>query len=216
MRLVSTYSQVGSTLYACKGVHWWQLNGSPTRHELDVASTSSVVSWFSCWVLCTWIEHTYPEFWLMANISMSVVITSSNLDDQKSGVVTHREGPTLTPMSGWNGLEEIEAFGSTSSHSPSWSPVRNQIYDCPETWYCLEIQVISTKYGELHHHPTHLAGASCERHALRWQIWPNRSSNDGPRPGHPVLWKVIFRRRTELELGMRCHVHAIRGHQLGW
>ena len=64
--------------------------------------------------------------------------------------------------------------------------------------------------------PTHLVGVSCGRHALRWQIWPNRSSSDGPLSSHPVLWKVIFGRRTELGQGMRCHVHAIGSHQLGW
>ena len=77
----------------------------------------------------------------MANISMSMAARSSDLDDQKSGVVIQREGHTL---SGQNGPAQTEAFGSASSHSPSQSPVRKQTPDCPETQYCLEIQVIST------------------------------------------------------------------------
>ena len=91
----------------------------------------------------------------MANISMLMDARSSDLDDQKSGVVTQVEGTALTPPSGWNGLEETEAFGSTLSHSPAQSLVRKQTPDCPETWYCLEIQVISTKDQETILPPPH-------------------------------------------------------------
>ena len=83
-------------------------------------------------------------------------------------------------------------------HHPSlwWG---NQHPNCPETQYCLEIQVISTEDGgTTPPSPTCLAGTSCGRHGPRWQIWPNRSSSDWPRLGHPVLWTVVFRRRTEL------------------
>ena len=52
---------------------------------------------------------------------MLMAARSSNLDDQKSGVVIQTEGLNLTPLSGQNGLEETEAFGSGSSHSPSQS-----------------------------------------------------------------------------------------------
>ena len=98
----------------------------------------------------------------MANISVLMAARSSDLDDQKSGVVVQTEGLNLTPLSGWNGLEETEAFGSASSHSPSQSLVRKQMPDCPETMYCLVIQVISTKMRELHYHP-HMPG--------RYQLW---------------------------------------------
>ena len=76
---------------------------------------------------------------------MSMAARLSDLDNQKSGVVIQTEGHTHTPLHGQNGLEEMEAFGSASCHSPSQSPVRKQTSDCPEIWYCLEIQVISTK-----------------------------------------------------------------------
>ena len=76
---------------------------------------------------------------------MLMATRSSDLDDQKSGVVAQTEGPTCTPPSGQNGLEETEAFGSTSSHSPSQSLARKQTPDHPETQCCLEIQGISTK-----------------------------------------------------------------------
>ena len=81
----------------------------------------------------------------MATVSMSMAAKSSGLDDQKTGVKIQTEGHTHTPPSGWNGPEETEVFGSTPSHSPSQSPARKPIPDHHETWYCLEIQVISTK-----------------------------------------------------------------------
>ena len=64
-----------------------------------------------------------------------------------------REGHTLTPPSSQNGPEHPEAFGSAPSQSPSQSPVRKP--DCNETWYCLEIQVISTKEGRVTPPPSH-------------------------------------------------------------
>ena len=81
----------------------------------------------------------------MANISVSMPTRSSDLDDQKPGAIVQTEGHTLTPPSGQNGPEETEVFGSTSSHSASLSPVRMQMPDCPETLYCLEMQVFLIK-----------------------------------------------------------------------
>ena len=57
----------------------------------------------------------------MATVSMSMATRSSNLDNQKSRVNIQTEGHTITPPSSQNGPEETEAFGSTSSHSPSQS-----------------------------------------------------------------------------------------------
>ena len=80
---------------------------------------------------------------------------SSDLDDQKSTVNIQTEGHTLTPPRSWNGPEEMEAFGSAPSHSPSQSPVRKPTAKCPGTWYCLEIQVISTEDGGTTPPPLH-------------------------------------------------------------
>ena len=81
----------------------------------------------------------------MATVFMSVATRLSNLDDQKPGINTQTEGHTLTPPNSQNGPEDPEAFGSTLSHSPSHSLARKPTPDWPETQYCLEIQVTSTK-----------------------------------------------------------------------
>ena len=101
----------------------------------------------------------------MATVSMSMATKSSNLDDQKSGVNVQTESHTFTPPSGQNGPEVTEMFGSAPFPSPSQSLARKPTPDHHETQYCLEIQVISTKEGELHHHP-HMPG----RHQL-WKTW---------------------------------------------
>ena len=81
----------------------------------------------------------------MATVSMSMDARSSNLDGQKSGVNTQAEGHTLTLPSSQNGPEDPEAFGSVPLSSPSQSPARKPTPVWPETWYCLEIQVISNE-----------------------------------------------------------------------
>ena len=79
----------------------------------------------------------------------------SNIDNQKTGANIQTEGHTLIPPNAQNGPEEIEAFGSTPTHSPSQSPVRKPTPDCPGMWYCLEIQVISTEDGGTTPPPPH-------------------------------------------------------------
>ena len=84
-----------------------------------------------------------------------MAIKSSALEDQKTGVNIQTEGHTLTPPSGQNGPEDIEAFGSTPSHFTI--PVSSEGTNTwpPETWYCLEIQVICTKDGGTTPPPPH-------------------------------------------------------------
>ena len=91
----------------------------------------------------------------MATVFMSMAAKLSDIDDQKSGVILQTEGHTLTPPSGQNGPENPEAFGSTPSCSPSQSPARKLTPDWPKTWYCLEIQVISTEDERVTPPPPH-------------------------------------------------------------
>ena len=122
----------------------------------------------------------------MATVSESMATKLSDLDDQKSGGNIQTEGHTLTPPSGQNSPEETEAFGNTTSHSPSQSWVRKPAPDHPETQYCLEIQVISTEDWGMTPPLAHLAGTSCGRHGPRWQVWPNRRVVTDP------SWAVCF------------------------
>ena len=86
---------------------------------------------------------------------MSMATRLIGLDDQKPGVNIQTKGHTLTPPSSQNGPEDPEAFGSTPSHSPSQSSARKPTPDWPETQYCLEIQVTSTKDGGVMPPPLH-------------------------------------------------------------
>ena len=145
----------------------------------------------------------------MATAFVSMATRLSDLDNQKPGTNIQKEGHTLTLPSGQNSPENPEAFGSVPSQSPARKP------DCHEPWYCLEIQVISTKDESSTTSISCMAGANCGRHGVRWQSWPNRSHSDRPRLGHPVVWVTVIR-RTEFGQGMRHHVYAVRHHQLGW
>ena len=80
---------------------------------------------------------------------------SSDMDDHKSGTTTQTEDQTLAPPNDQYGPKETEVFGSTPSHSPSKSLVRRPKPDCPETWYCLEIQITLTEEEELPYHLPH-------------------------------------------------------------
>ena len=91
----------------------------------------------------------------MATVFMSMATRSSDLDDQKPGIKIQTEDHTLTPSSGQNGPEDPEAFGSTPSHSPSWSPAKKPTPDWPETQYCLEIEVTSSEDERVTPPPPH-------------------------------------------------------------
>ena len=143
---------------------------------------------------------------------MSMAAKSSDLDDQKTGVNIQTEGHTLTPPSSQHGPEETETLVAPPPihhHSPSEKPTPDHPWTlvlfgntCDLYW----------RQGNYTTTPTCPAGASCGRHGLRWQIQLNRSSSDWPRLSCLALWVPIFRRRTELGWGARCHVHAVRSH----
>ena len=79
----------------------------------------------------------------MATVFVSMATRSNDLDKQNPGTNIQEEGHTLIPPSGQYSYEDPEAFGSTPSQSPSQSLARKP--NCPETLYCLEIQVVSTE-----------------------------------------------------------------------
>ena len=66
---------------------------------------------------------------------------SSNLVDEMSGANLQVEGHTDLPSQSAKDPWEPEALDSSPSHSPSWSPAWRPLSSCPNTKYCLEIQV---------------------------------------------------------------------------
>ena len=88
----------------------------------------------------------------MTTVLVSMATRLSDLDDSEPEIKIQTEGHSLTLT---NGQENPEAFGSVPSHSPSWSLARKPTPDQPETQYCLEIQVVSTKDNKVIPLPSH-------------------------------------------------------------
>ena len=107
------------------------------------------------------------------------------------------EGHTLTPLNSCNGPEEMKASGSTPSHSPSLSPVRKQMPDCPDTWYCLEIQVISSKDGG----PTPLPPHVLQVPVVEDMLWDGKSGLTEVVVIDPG-WAILYYGRQSLGEGL--------------
>ena len=71
--------------------------------------------------------------------------TWSDLGDRTSGANLLMEGHVDVPSQSAEGQWESEALGSSPSCSLSWSPARRPPSDCPNTKYCLKIQVTLTE-----------------------------------------------------------------------
>ena len=152
-----------------------------------MANANPVVSSFSCMGHCAQTEWIYLEFQFTATVSMSMTTRSSDLDDQKSRVNIQTKGNILTPPSSQNGPEETEAFGSALSCSPSQSPARKLTPDWPETWYCLEIQVISTKDGRMTSPPPH----AWQVPVVEAMVWDGKSGLTEEVVTGP-FWAILF------------------------
>ena len=140
----------------------------------------------------------------MTTVFMSMAARSSNRDNFEPETKIQIEGHTLTPTGGQNGPEDPDAFGSTPSHSPSWSTARTPAPNWPETWYCLEIQVVSTEDDKATPPlTTCMATTDSGRYGLWRKNQPNRSHSDWPRKGYLVLWTLFIRRRTEFGQSLR-------------
>ena len=107
---------------------------------------------------------------------------SCDLDDQKSGATVQTEGHTLTLPNGQIDPEEMEASGSTPSHSPSqisgeeanaWLPWDSVLFG--------NSSYLNQRWRNYTTTSTCLAGTHGRRHASRHQIWPHRSGCDRPR-----------------------------------
>ena len=70
---------------------------------------------------------------------------SSDLGNRTPGANPQMEGSVDVPSQSAKDLWELEALGSSPSHSPSWSPARRLPSSCPNTKHCLEIHVTLTE-----------------------------------------------------------------------
>ena len=76
---------------------------------------------------------------------MSMAAKSSNLVEEKSGASLQANGQAEEPTLGAKDLQESEEDDISPSCSPLWSPAWRLLSGCPNTKYCLEIQVTLTE-----------------------------------------------------------------------
>ena len=86
---------------------------------------------------------------------MSMAAKLSNLVDETSGANLQMEGHMDVPSQSEKDLQELEGWGSSPSHSPSWSPARSLLSSCPNTKHCLEICVTLTEESVAVPPPSH-------------------------------------------------------------
>ena len=107
-------------------------------------------------------------------------------------------GPHPNPPSSQNGPEDPEAFQSTPSQSPSQSLVRKP--DCPEIWYCLEIQVISTEDKRAAPPPAHVWQVPIVENMV-WDGKAGLTEAVVTGPGHTILFYGQWSLGEGLSLG---------------
>ena len=76
---------------------------------------------------------------------MSMAVKLSNLAEETSGASLQVNGQTEEPTKGARDLQESEEDDSSPSHLPLGSPAQRLPSGCPNTKYCLEIQVTLTE-----------------------------------------------------------------------
>ena len=76
---------------------------------------------------------------------MSMAAKLSDLADRTFGASLQMEDHTDMPSQSAKDLWELEALGSSPSHSPSWSPARRLPSSHPNMRHCLEIHVTLTE-----------------------------------------------------------------------
>ena len=72
---------------------------------------------------------------------MSMAVKLSDLGNRTSRASLQMETHADMPFQSAKDLWQLEALGSSPSHSPSWSPARRAPCSCPNTRHCLEIHV---------------------------------------------------------------------------
>ena len=148
---------------------------------------------------------------------MSMATRLSDLVAQKPGINIHTEGHILTPPSRQNWPWRSRGIWK---HPITFTiPISGKETN---TWLARDLLLFGNT-GDLHWiwenntaTTSCMAGANSGRHGSRWQIQPDRSSSYQPRKSCSLLWVAIIRKANELGWGMRCCVHVVRSHWLGW
>ena len=90
-----------------------------------------------------------------------------------------------------NGQENPEAFGSAPSCSPSQYPAKKPTPDLPwNSWYCLEIQVVSTEDDKVILPPSHMHGKAPIVEDMIWEGSVGLMEAIVTSPGWAILFYV--------------------------
>ena len=139
------FSQVGGMPTSEKEPHWWHINRVPdnvTRMWL------TQTKWFVLFLARAFVPTLNDWIWSFSSqplISCQWLPNQSDLGYETSEVNSQIEAPTDMPPQSAKDLWELEALGSSPSHSPSWSLARRVLSSHPNTKHCLEIHVTLTE-----------------------------------------------------------------------
>ena len=110
-----------------------------------MANSGQVVCFISSQGLCAKIGWLNPEFQFTATDFMSMAAKSRDLVDKTSGATLQMEGHVDMLSQSAKDQWELEAFGSSPYHLPSWSLARRPPSSCPNAKHCLEICLTLTE-----------------------------------------------------------------------
>ena len=118
---------------------------SPKQCDKNMANSNQVVCFIYCQGIFAQIEWLNPEIQFTATNFISMAAKSSDLADKMSGANLQMEGHADVPSQSAKYLWELEASGTSPSHSPSWSQARMPTSSHPYSKHCLEICVTLTE-----------------------------------------------------------------------
>ena len=124
------------------------------------------------------LQLTFLHWWPPNQLTWT--IRSLELPSRQKTTLSHHQTTKMAPM------RQMHLVAPCHIHHASLEKGAN-IW-LPDTQYCLgNSSDFNWRRRSYTTTPTCLAGASGGRHALRWQIWPHKSSCDWPRLGNNFM-----------------------------
>ena len=124
--------------------HWWHSNGVPNN---VIRKWLSQIKCFVLFLARAFVPtmNDLIQFQFTATNFVSMAAKLSDLAEGMSGASLQVDGQMEEPTQGTKDLWESEEDDSSPSHSQLWSQSQRLPSGCPNTKYCLEIQVTLTE-----------------------------------------------------------------------